>query len=262
MTLFLLGLALALLWFAYHLRSGITRSKAELTAQREFFAHLSHEIRTPMTGVLGMSELLRSSELDADQRHYNDVIYASAKALMTIVDDLLDFSKLSAGRMHIENIAFDLHNLADDAVALFRHQANKKRLLLRCDIAANVPQQVIGDPTRVRQILLNFLNNAIKFTPAGSVLLQLRMSGNYIRMQVTDTGPGIPLETQRYLFASFVQAGATIARQYGGSGLGLVICKQLTDLMDGRIGMYSKHGTGSTFWVELQLAACDNELAA
>lgn len=254
-TLLFASLVLMLGWLAYHLRDGISRARMELLAQREFFTHLSHEIRTPMTGVLGMSELLRDSELNTEQRHYNDVIYDSAKALLKIIDDLLDFSKLRAGRMQIESIAFNLHNLADDALALFRHQANKKRLLLRCDITANVAQYVIGDPTRIRQILLNFLSNAIKFTTSGSVLLQLRMAGDYVRLVVTDTGTGIPLETQRHLFESFRQAGAAIARQYGGSGLGLVICKQLTELMDGRIGVYSKPGSGSTFWVELPLQA-------
>ena len=254
-TLLFASLALMLAWFAYQLRDGISRARTELRAQREFFTHLSHEIRTPMNGVIGMSELLRTSELNADQRHYNDVIYESAKALLKIVDDLLDFSKLRAGRMQIESIEFDLHLLADNAVVLFRHQANKKRLLLRCDIATHVPQYVIGDPTRVRQILLNFLSNAIKFTASGSVLLQLRMAGNQIRLAVTDTGTGIPLEDQRHLFESFRQAGVAIARQYGGSGLGLAICKQLTALMSGHIGVYSKSGTGSTFWVELPLQA-------
>ena len=254
-TLLFASLALMLAWIAYHLRDGISRARTELLAQREFFAHLSHEIRTPMTGVLGMSELLRDSELNADQRHYNDIIYESAKVLLKIVDDILDFSKIRAGRMQIESIEFNLHNLADDAVTLFRQQANKKRLLLRCDITTQVPQRVIGDPTRVRQILLNFLSNAIKFTASGSVLLQLRMAGDYVRLAVTDTGTGIPLETQRHLFQSFRQASIAIARQYGGSGLGLVICKQLTELMSGCIGVYSKPGTGSTFWVELPLQA-------
>lgn len=259
---FLLLLVLILLGLTYYLRIQMSRARTELLAQREFFTYLSHEIRTPMTGVLGMSELLRNSGLNTEQRRYNDVIYTSAKALLALVDDLLDFGKLSAGRMQIEAIAFDLHDIADAAIALFRHQANQKHLLLRCDIAANVPRCVIGDPTRIRQILLNFLSNAIKFTAAGSVLLQLRMSGNYIRMQVIDTGAGIPMAAQHYLFESFMQAGTTIARQYGGSGLGLVICKQLAELMGGHIGMISKPGNGSTFWVELQLPASSKDMAA
>lgn len=245
--------AIVLLWLTYRLRTESVRAKSELLAQREFFTHLSHEIRTPMASVLGMSELLRSSELNTEQRHYSDVIHASANALLTIVNDLLDFSRLSAGCMSIEAIAFNLHHTADDVIALFRHQANYKRLLLRCDIAADVPHQVVGDPTRIRQILLNFLSNAIKFTSTGSVLLQLRMSGDHIRMQVADTGTGIPMHAQPYLFEAFRQADVSIAREHGGSGLGLVICKQLAELMSGRIGMHSKPGNGSTFWVELPL---------
>jgi len=235
------------------------RARAEARAKSEFLARMSHEIRTPMNGILGMSELLRDAGLNNTQRRYNDIVYSSASALLTIINDILDFSKIQADRMSVEKIPFDLHRLAVDVLTLFRVKADEKNLELLCDIRPEVPAWVMGDPTRIRQILINFLSNAVKFTDVGEVRLRLSSKGNLIRIEVEDTGPGIPLDVQPRLFESFMQADASIARQHGGTGLGLAISMQLAQLMGGKEGVNSTLGKGSTFWVELPLPATSKQ---
>jgi signal transduction histidine kinase/CheY-like chemotaxis protein len=230
-------------------------ARAEARTKSEFLARMSHEIRTPMNGILGMSELLRDAGLNNTQRRYNDIVYASATSLLTVINDILDFSKIQAGRMTVEKVPFDLHRLAVDALTLFRLKADEKNLELLCDIELGVPAWVMGDPTRIRQILINFLSNAVKFTEAGEIRLHIANSGDNIRIAIEDTGPGIARDVQTRLFESFMQADASIARSHGGTGLGLAITRQLAELMGGTVDVHSRIGAGSTFWVELPLPA-------
>jgi len=166
------------------------RALAEARTKSDFLARMSHEIRTPMTGILGMSELLNNSELTATQRRYNDIVFSSANALLTVIDDILDFSKIEAGRLTVEVLPFNLHRLAVEVLTLFRLKANEKNIELLCDIDVETPVWVSGDPTRIRQILINFLSNAIKFTGTGEICLRIAPSGtgNRLRISVSDTG--------------------------------------------------------------------------
>ncbi|MFT3929111.1 MAG: response regulator [Spongiibacteraceae bacterium] len=237
------------------------RARADARAKSEFLARMSHEIRTPMNGILGMSELLRDAGLNSTQRRYNDIVYSSATSLLTIINDILDFSKIQAGRMTLEKVPLDLHRLAVEVLTLFRLKADEKNIELLLDIRPNVAAWVMGDPTRLRQILINFLSNAIKFTEAGEIRLRISKSNpgdkfDYgVRLAIEDTGPGIPSAAQTRLFESFMQADASVARHYGGTGLGLAITLQLAELMGGKVGVQSELGVGSVFWVELPLPA-------
>ncbi|MFT3929112.1 MAG: response regulator [Spongiibacteraceae bacterium] len=240
----------------YHYRHTVRSeetARAEARTKSEFLARMSHEIRTPMNGILGMSELLRDSGLSNAQRRYNDIVYSSATALLTVINDILDFSKIQAGRMSVEKIPFDLHRVAVDTLTLFRLKADEKNVELLCDISASVPAWVIGDPTRIRQILINFLSNAIKFTDSGEITLRIERHHESVRLAVVDTGPGIAPEIQSRLFESFMQADVSVARRHGGTGLGLSITAQLAELMGGSVGVDSRIGRGSTFWVDLPL---------
>ncbi len=248
---------LFIICLGYHYQQtvrGEERARSDAQAKSEFLARMSHEIRTPMNGILGMSELLRDAGLNAVQQRYNDIVYSSATALLTVIDDILDFSKIQAGRMGVENIPFDLHRVALDTLTLFRLRADEKNLQLRCDIDPDVPAWVSGDPTRVRQILINFLSNALKFTEVGEIRLRMRTRGEMVRIAVEDSGVGIAPDLQAKLFESFMQADVSIARRHGGTGLGLSITAQLAELMGGRVGVNSHPGDGSVFWVELPLA--------
>lgn len=241
----------------------IYQAQAESRAKSEFLATMSHEIRTPLNGVIGMSEILKTSNLGDTERYYANVIHSSGKALLSIINDVLDLSKIEAGRMSIEHIEFNLDSLVNDVIQTFSLAAERKQLALLVHIHPTVPSQLHGDPTRIRQILLNLVGNAVKFTDKGFVKIEVtceqRAQTMLLHCSVQDTGIGLTAEQQQLLFQAFSQADASIARQYGGSGLGLNICKKLTELMGGSIGVESTPGMGSRFHFTAQVTALETD---
>ncbi|MBN2703272.1 MAG: response regulator [Pontiellaceae bacterium] len=251
-------------------------SRAELLRAREeavsasqsksrFLANMSHEIRTPLNGVIGMLKLLRRGSLDAQQRRCVQHGLRSSKILLGVINDVLDFSKIEAGMLEIEQIPFELKSIAYDAIQLFSHQAEEKKLQLSCVVQRNVPSTVRGDPARISQVLVNLISNAVKFTEAhGEVVVQLRLedenaASSKVRFEVRDTGKGIaPAELNR-IFEPFQQEERSTTRCYGGTGLGLGICRQLVTLMGGDIKVDSRLGCGSRFWFDLPLSKCLSE---
>ncbi len=225
-------------------------------AKSRFLATLGHEVRTPMTGVLGMSELLLGTDLDARQRGYTESIRSAGSHLMRLVNDALDLARIEAGKLELDASPFDLHALVQDVVALMAPVARKRGLRFEQSLATGVPRWVRGDAVRLRQIMLNLLGNAIKFTERGHVALGVQPHGDGLRVTVGDTGPGLNAEQKERLFRRFEQAeGARTAARYGGSGLGLAICRELADAMGGRIEVDSAPGQGTRFNVDLPLPA-------
>ncbi|MCR8922209.1 response regulator [Dasania sp. GY-MA-18] len=233
-------------------------------AKSQFLATMSHEIRTPMNGVIGMVELLQDTNLTETQKHYLDIIYRSGETLIEIINDILDYSKIEAGKMTIEQTSFNLEELAEDCIQLFGATASKSNLDLIGSVSPTTPLRLKGDPTRLRQILINLLGNAFKFTREGHIALEIQREKNspidrpIIRFSVKDTGIGINPEMLPHLFDSFNQADNSTTRKYGGTGLGLAICKQLAELMGGQIGVESTVDQGSTFWFSAQFSLCDD----
>lgn len=233
-------------------------AESAVLAKGEFLATMSHEIRTPLNGIVPMLELLSGSALAPDQRQMLMTAISSSQALLRIVDDILDYSKLEANKLELENTAFNLRQVLEQVIQLMQRPAETRGLRLTLQLDPGVRLAVRGDPLRLRQVLTNLIGNAIKFTPRGSVTLVARRLGqtgaqHLLRFEVRDTGIGIDADAQTRLFQSFSQADASTTRLFGGTGLGLAICKRIVDLMGGRIAVVSEAGRGSTFWFEIPL---------
>ena len=242
-------------------------AEASSQAKSQLLANMSHEIRTPMNGVLGMTELLLNTPLTGSQQRFAETIHRSGKILLNILNDILDFSKLELGKLTLESIPFDLNQIIEELLALFAENARSKGLELACGLSADTPTALLGDPVRLRQVLTNLVNNAIKFTDQGEVMLYIELSEEveegavWLRFEISDTGIGIDPEAQGRVFESFTQADGSMGRKYGGTGLGLAITKQLVEMMGGTIGVESKPGKGSTFWFNARFQLQPAEMA-
>ncbi|MBL9124825.1 MAG: response regulator, partial [Planctomycetaceae bacterium] len=239
-------------------------AEAANQAKSQFLANMSHEIRTPLNGVIGMLELIAGVAVTPQQRRYATLAKSSADVLLGQINNILDFSKIEAGKLELERVAFDLHDLLESIPEMFAQRAHEKGLELLCRICPDVPRKVFGDPERLRQVLINFVSNALKFTEVGQVMLGVERatatespSREQIRFEVTDTGVGIPPDRLACVFESFCQVDASTTRKYGGTGLGLAICRQIVETMSGEIGVESCLGEGSTFWCRIPLPAVD-----
>ena len=237
------------------------RAAAASRAKSGFLATMSHEIRTPLNGVLGVMQLLLRTELDNRQREYAETVVSSGNSLLTILGDILDFSKIEAGKLELEHIEFDLDHAVDEVVTLFRDTARAKGIRLECEVDERAPRHVLGDPGRLRQVIMNLVANALKFTAEGFVRIRVapEPSNQRLRIEVRDSGEGIPEDRLDRLFQAFSQTDASTTRRFGGTGLGLAICRSLVQAMGGTIRAESVVGDGSTFTFTVALPAVEHE---
>jgi two-component system, sensor histidine kinase and response regulator len=242
------------------------KAQAANRAKSEFLANMSHELRTPMNGVIGMASLLLDTELTAQQRDYAQTVHHSANSLLSLVNDILDLSKIEAGKLVLDPLVFDLRETVEEAAVLLGVRAAEKGLVLVARVDPALPRRLVGDLGRLRQVITNLTGNAIKFTARGHVYLELSLverttDSLLVRLEVRDTGIGIPADKREHIFDKFTQADASTTRRYGGTGLGLAICRELIDLMGGHITVESVEGSGSTFRCTLALAAAVDQPA-
>ena len=233
------------------LREERYRTLAATRIRSDFLAQMSHEIRTPMNGIIGMSELLAGTGLNERQSYYNKIIHSSGLSLLSIVNEILDFSKIDANKMRLEKIEIYLRDMLEEIAGVFYSEIKNKDVMLYCQVDPSIPNVIVGDPTRLRQIIVNLISNGVKFTDEGFVLLTLSLCDSekgFLEFSVQDTGCGVPLKSKDKLFSAFTQADSSTTRKYGGTGLGLAISKKLVDLMGGSIGFESIEGIGSTFF--------------
>lgn len=238
------------------LKAALVKAEAATRAKTEFLATISHEIRTPLNGVIGMASILTATQLDDEQKEYIYVIDNCGKTLLSLINDILDLTKIESGNLELEECSLALKNELDNCLKMFEMQATQKGIQLSKNFAANLPFHILGDVTRLKQIVINLLNNAMKFTDHGKVLLDAQVVNQAtnaitLKISVTDTGIGIPKDKMGYLFQPFSQVDSSTTRKYGGTGLGLAICAKLVDLMGGEIGVESEFGKGTTFFFTL-----------